>query len=209
MFVAAGAVLAFAQEKPAPNEIAVPGGKVVNYEPITPKDRVKWFAWMTIGPASITGGLISSAFGTALDNPKEYGPHWEGFGERFGMRFTGVATSNAMEAGLGALWGEDPRYFRAPLEPFGSRIIHVVKWTFVATDRNGHAAPAYARYMAISGSNFLSNTWREPSEADTGHALDRIALGFVGRMASNAWQEFWPDINQRVFHHHPPHVPGG
>jgi len=199
---------ASAQEKPPANEVVVPGGKVVNYEPITARERVKWFTWMTVGPASLTGGLISAGFGTWRDTPSEYGTHWEGFGERYGMRFTGVATSNAMEAGIGALWGEDPRYFRAPEEPFGERIVHVVKWTFVATDRNGHATPAYARYMAISGSNFLSNTWREPSEADTGHALDRIAFGFLGRMTSNAWEEFWPDMNARLFHYHPRHVPG-
>jgi len=198
--MAAGALWACAQEKPPADEVAVPGDRVVNYEPITAKGRVEWFTWMTVGPASLTGGLVSAGFGAWRDTPKEYGTHWEGFGERYGMRFTGVATSNAMEAGLGALWGEDPRYFRAPEEPFSRRVVHVVKWTFVATGRDGHAAPAYARYMAISGSNFLSNTWREPSEADTAHALDRIAFGFLGRMASNTWDEFWPDVSQRVFH---------
>src|ERR1700760_2154394 len=82
-------------------------------ESITPSERFTWFVNGTVGPATLTGGLVSAGFGTLTNRPREYGPHWEGFGDRYGMRLTGVVTSNAMEAGLGALWGEDPRYQRA------------------------------------------------------------------------------------------------
>ena len=59
-----------------------------------------------------------------------------------------------------------------------------------------------ARFVAIPGNNFLSNTWRERSEADTNHALERTALGFLGRMAGNTFEEFWPDVKQKIFHRH-------
>ena len=72
--------------------------------------------------------------------------------------------------------------------------------TFVAPNQNGGMRPAYARYMAIAGNNFLSNTWRADSEATTGDASLRIAIGFFGRMGSNLFAEFWPDVGQRVFH---------
>ncbi len=88
------------------------------YIPITPHQRVAWFANSTVGTRSLAGGLFAAGFGTARDAPHEYGPHWEGFGKRYGMRLTGVSTGNAMEASLGSLWGEDPRYFRAAGLPF-------------------------------------------------------------------------------------------
>jgi hypothetical protein len=116
------------------------------------------------------------------------------------MRFAGVATSNTMEAGLGAIWGEDPRYFRDQGQPFGHRLGHVAKMTFLARDRQGQLEPAYARYAAITGSNFLSNTWRPESEADASHAGIRIGLGFLGRFSSNAFDEFWPDVRAKLFH---------
>ena len=166
--------------------------------PIDTEGRLKWVAVSTVGPASLAGGLFSSAFGTAVNTPSEYGPQWEGFGKRYGMRLTGVATNNVMEAGLGALWGEDPRYFRAEGRPVGARIGHAIKMTFLAPDREGTLRPAYARYAANVGSNFLSNTWRAKSEADTTHAGIRIGEGFLGRMASNLFQEFWPDLKQRL-----------
>src|SRR5205823_8831707 len=73
-------------------------------------DRMKWVAASTVGPATLAGGAVSAGWGTLLNSPSEYGTHWGGFGKRYGMRLTGVASSNLMEAGLGAAWNEDPRY---------------------------------------------------------------------------------------------------
>ncbi len=146
------------------------------------------------------GGLFTSGFSTATGTPREYGTHWEGFGKRYGMRLTGISTGNMMEAGLGSLWGEDSRYFRAAGQPFKARVKNVVVMTFAARRADGDLAPAYARYMGNAGNNFLSNSWRADSEADIGHACTRIVLGFVGRMSSNAFAEFWPDARKHIFH---------
>ena len=151
----------------------------------------------SVGPASLAAGMLSAGWGTLFNVPQEYGPHWQGYGERYGMRLTGIATSHVMEAGLGAIWGEDPRYIRAASESFGSRVGHIMKITFLAHNRDGMSVPAYARYIAISGGNFLSNTWRADGEATVGRASLRIGLGFLGRMGSNAFEEFWPDVRQR------------
>ena len=170
-----------------------------NSQPITGSERVQWAAVSTAGPASLLGGLVSAGWGTLFNAPREYGTHWEGFGERYGMRLTGIATSNVMEAGLGAMWGEDPRYVRAPSERFPNRLGHVVKMAFLAQNKDGHTRPAFARYAAIAGSNYLSNTWRADSEATVSRATARIGLGFLGRICGNAWDEFWPDIKSRTF----------
>jgi hypothetical protein len=169
--------------------------------PITGDEQVKWAIYSTVGPDSLFAGLFSAGWGTLLDQPHEYGTHWLGFGKRYGMRLTGIATSNVMEAGLGAIAQQDPRYHRAPEgEPFPKRMGHVMKMTFMAENRDGDVVPAFARYAAISGSNFLSNSWRPNSEANTSHAIVRIGLGFAGRFTSNALDEFWPDVRDRVFH---------
>jgi len=170
------------------------------YVPIKPRQRLRWFITNTIGPAHLAGGLFTSAFGTALDRPKEYGPHWSGFADRYGMRITGIVTGNAMEASVGALWGEDPRYFRVPDENLKARVTNVARLTFLARHEDGSFQLAYARYIAISGNNFLSNEWRVHSEANAQDAILRIGEGFAGRMAANAFEEFWPDIKRRARH---------
>src|SRR6185295_8203376 len=110
--------------------------------PVSTSARVKWVVVSTIGPPNLAGGLVSSGWGTLFNRPPEYGPHWEGFGKRYGMRLTGGATSNVMEAGLGALWGEDPRFHRiGSAESPGRRLKNAVKRAFLARDRNGKTMP--------------------------------------------------------------------
>lgn len=141
--------------------------------------------------------MFSAAWGTYRGNPEEYPNNWEGFGRRYRMSVSGVVTGNAMEAGFGALWGEDPRYFPTGLPIRGSvgeKVKHAVVSTFTATNRNGETMPAYAFYIAQPGNNFLANTWRVESEATVGQALMRTTFGFLGRMTSNAVAEFLPNL---------------
>ena len=170
-------------------------------QPITGSGRFEWAIMNTINLPSFGAGLVSSGLGTYSNEPHEYGTSLNGFAKRFGIRLAGVAVSNTMESGLGAVWGEDPRYVRAVGESFAPRLGHVVKMTFVARNREGQNAPAYARYAAIGGSNFLSNAWRADSDATAGHAMIRVGLGFLGRLSSNAFYEFWPDVKTHFFKH--------
>lgn len=170
------------------------------YTPITRRQRARWFFSNTLGPSHLAGGLFTSAFGTAVDRPKEYGPHWGGFADRYGMRLTGIVTGNAIEVTAGYFIHEDPRYFRVPDRPFKSRMANVVRMTFMARHYDGTFGPAYSRYLAISGNNFLSNSWRVSSEANTQDAILRTGEGFAGRMAANAFEEFWPDAKRYLFH---------
>jgi hypothetical protein len=123
------------------------------------------------------------------------------------MRLTGVSTGNAIEASLGAAWGEDPRYFHTIHAPFKERVKNIIDLTFRAYYPDGERHPAYARYVATAGNNFLSNTWREPSEADWQHALLRTAEGFGGRALSNAFSEFFPEVWRKVRRQPDPYPP--
>jgi hypothetical protein len=172
------------------------------YRTISGKERVQWAARETFGPQSFLFGTFTAGIGTARDHPEEYGPHWDGFAKRYGMRLTGLAASHTIEAGLGALWGEDPRYVRDQNLSIKARIGHVFLLSFTARNREGKLMPAYARYIAIPGNNFLSNTWRVKSDSTTEAALTRTGYGVLSEIASNAWSEFWPDVKRRVFRRH-------
>lgn len=168
--------------------------------PITARERIDWAVKGTIGPESLAAGLFSAGWGTLFNQPRTYGPHWEGFGDRYGMRLSGIALSNTMEAGLGSIWGEDPRYRRDAGAPFMDRLGHAAKMTFYADYNDGRQRLAYARFAAIGGSNFISNAWRAPGDDSAGNAAVRIGLGFFGRFGSNTFDEFWPDVKHKVFH---------
>ena len=84
------------------------------------------------------------------------------FAKRYGARLAAGGTSNALEAGFGSIWGEDPRYYRAAGQPLRVRLGHVVRMAFVTHSRSG-AQPAYARYLAVPGGVLVSNNWRPDS----------------------------------------------
>ena len=182
--------------EPAP---IVPQQAKTAYVPITGQQRLQWFVRSTVGVESLVfAGPVTAGWGTAFDHPHEYGTSWEGFGQRYGMRLTGVSTGNAMEASLGALWGEDPRYFRTEGQPFKKRLMNILDLTFRAYRDDGERHFAYARIMGNVGNNFLSNTWRVPSDSNAQAASIRVLEGIGGKAVGNALYEFVPEIVRRL-----------
>jgi hypothetical protein len=168
-------------------------------KPITGEERVRWVFQSTLGPTSLLGASMGAGINTWKDIPESYGPHWDGFARRTAINVSGSATSNTIEASLGAAWGEDPRYPRAAEGPYKARDWNVIHMTYMARNRDGQLRPAYARFVAIPASNFISNSWRAGDDASVDAALSRTIFGFLGRLSGNAFSEFWPDVRGRVF----------
>ncbi len=182
----------------SPKSVTAPTAKPYTY--ITGSERFKWFVMSTVGPTSLLGaGPLSAGWGTLFNSPEEYGPGWEGFGKRYGMRLTGVSTGNAIEALTGAAFHEDPRYIPAPPgTPFGKRVGRIIGQTFLSYRPDGTARFSYSRVAGNVGNNFLSNLWRVESENSAGDAALRCVWGITGRMGGNAFAELWPSVAKKL-----------
>ena len=167
------------------------------YVPPTARDRFKWTVEGAAGASGIAAGVFIASWNTAWNSPSEWGRGWSGFGKRFGSREAQITISNAIEAGIGAAWGEDPRYLRSGRTGVWARTGYAAKTVFVAHRRNGRLAPAWARYVGGIGSNLIANTWLPPSSTTASHSVRRIGNGFLGRFVGNLWTEFWPDVRSR------------
>jgi hypothetical protein len=53
------------------------------------------------------------------------------------MNLSEAGVKNTMEAGLGVIWGEDPRYSRDAGAPFKNRLAHVIEMAILARNRDG------------------------------------------------------------------------
>ena len=187
-------MMALAQTTSTPADSAAP-------KPITPAERLQWVIDSTVRPTSILGNAIGAAIGTGLNTPDELGPHWSGFGRRYLDSVGTAALSDGIEAGVGSLWGEDPRYeVSPPGTPFGKRVLHAAKWTFYARNADGGVRPAYARFIAVPAANAISNTWRPEGDQGFSNLGERAAFGFAGHFGGNCWVEFWPDVKKKLFH---------
>ncbi|MBI4893915.1 MAG: hypothetical protein HY821_25080 [Acidobacteria bacterium] len=200
-----GTVQAQQQQQPgqpasaaSPKAATAPAAKP--YVWITGSERFKWFMMSTVGPTSLLGaGPLSAGWGTLFNSPPEYGPGWEGFGKRYGMRLTGVSTGNAIEALTGAALHEDPRYIPAPPgTSFGKRVGRIIGHTFLAYRPDGTTRFSYSRVAGNVGNNFLSNLWRVESENSAGDAALRCVWGLTGRMGGNAFAELWPSVAKKL-----------
>lgn len=163
----------------------------------TAEDRFKWVVLATVGPKNLAAGVVVAGIQTWGNDPEEYGPHWDGYAKRYGARLAIGGTIHAMESGVGALWGEDPRYFRAAGQPFKRRVGHLFKMAFMARDRAGELHPAYARFIAVPSGLIVSNAWRPDSSITAGHVSWQIGMSFLNRIVSNTFSEFVPDIMER------------
>jgi hypothetical protein len=154
------------------------------------RQRLQWLFVENLGAGSLADDVAVGAVDTYFNTPKEYKPHWQGFGERTGMIAANYGVKSTMEAGLGSIWGEDPRYFKTTGLSVRNRMAYVIKMTFMARNQAGGTMPAYSRYIAFPASSFLSNAWQPTSESTATDAAVRVGLGFLSRMGENAWKEF-------------------
>ena len=165
------------------------------YVPITPAQRVDWIVDGTIGKRSLTVvGPLATAWQTAFNTPEEWGRGFSGIAKRYAQREADVAISNTIEAGLGALWGEDPRYIPSGRKGIWPRARYAIKTVVLAQRRDGSLKPAWGRYAGNVVNNLIENAWLPPSMTTGRQTAWRSGLGLLGRLGGNAWEEFWPDV---------------
>jgi hypothetical protein len=170
------------------------------YVPITDAQRVDWIVDGTIGRQSLTiVGPLATAWQTAFNTPEEWGRGPSGIAKRYLQREADVAISNSIEGGLGALWGEDPRYIASGRKGVWPRARYALKTSVLAQGRDGRLRPAWARYAGNTLNNVIENAWLPPSQTTGAMTAVRSGMGIVTRMGGNLWEEFWPDV-ARLLH---------
>jgi len=122
---------------------AICGAQEGPASPITAATRTEWVAKSVVGPKSLVAGVFVAGFGTAIDLPPEWRRSADGFALRYAARDAAILTSNGLEAALGSMWGEDPRYFKCQCSGVSHRIGNAVKLAVFAQRSDGRIGPAW------------------------------------------------------------------
>jgi hypothetical protein len=186
--------------QPAHDATAAPAAPSApsSYQAIDGAQRMRWMIDGIAGPKSLGVGVLASTWDTGWNTPREWHRSWSGFGKRYLAREADVAISNALEGGLGAIWGEDPRYLRSTRHGAWPRARDAIKTVVLAPRRDGHLAPAWGRFAGNVANNVIENAWLPPSVTSPRETTLRSVNGFVGRLVGNLWSEFWPDLQRRL-----------
>lgn len=165
--------------------------------PFTFQQRLHAYQRSLTGPGPLAKSMFTATLKQLGGDSGEWGRGSAGVTRRFTSRYGVRVAANSLEFGLGALIGEDPRYFRS--EQTGlARIGHAVKSTFVAPSESGGTRFAYARMAGIFGGAALSNAWYPDRYRTVGGTLERAGFSIAGDVAGNLVREFWPDIKRKL-----------
>jgi hypothetical protein len=169
------------------------------YTAPTAEDRVEWWARKAFSVDGYAKGAAKTVIRTWgwswLNSVDGWDRGLDGFARRLGTREFEVITGNGIEAGVGALWGEDPRYFRSGKSGFGSRIRHAVTSGFMAYRPDGTRGPAYARFMGMMTAKSVSMMWYPEEDQNWRRpTVSAVGIGVVGRISSNLYTEFKPEL---------------
>ena len=165
--------------------------------PITLQQRREWAAEGILAPKSLGTGVMIATWQTAIGWPEE----WQGstgFTKRVLTSQADNGISKGIEASLGMLWGEDPRSLPSGRDTFGSRLGYAMKTVVLAQRPDGHLAPAWGRFAGTLGSNLVQNAWLPSRLTTPKETAVRVATGLLGRLATNLWGEFGPDLRRRI-----------
>jgi hypothetical protein len=168
------------------------------YVPIDAAERVEWVVVGTVGPTSLAVGVLAAGWQSGFNLVPDWNQTWGGFGKRYGERLADVALSNSIEAGLGAFWGEEPRYILSGRQGIWPRARYALKTVLLAQRSDGRLAPAWGRYAGNTLNNVIEDAWLPPKGITWEQTALRSLNGFLGRAASNLWGEFWPDVRKLI-----------
>lgn len=169
-------------------------------EPVAPLDlkgKRDYFLKATFSPEAIGRIVFTSGF-SQMGGSNAWGSGLEGWGHRVGARYAEHVTKRSIQFGIGALRGEDPRFFRSNKDGFWARTAFQLKRTVTVQMDNGSTSVAVGKLAGTFGANALSSYWdpRRPDPLKNGLTSTGINLGTD--LATRMLREFWPDL-KRLF----------
>jgi len=170
------------------------------YRPLTVNEKWRLYYRQTFDPFHFVSTGLSAGIGQARDQFHDYGQGMEGYGKRYGAGFA--------DSSLGAFFGgfllpsvmhDDPRYFRKGSGPFLHRGLYAASRVLITRHDDGSRRPNYPGLLGAFIGTSLGNLYYPESERGAGTTFVRGAFVIEGAAISFAFQEFWPDIHDKIF----------
>jgi hypothetical protein len=178
---------------------------VHNAPPLTPKQKWQLMLKSQLDPFTFVSAGLTAGIGQATDSFTQYGQGAQGYAKRYAAALADNAdTSLFSNYVYPVLFHEDPRYFRLGEGTIRSRIDYSLAQVVVTKKDSGGRTFNFAYVLGVLTAGAISNVYYPSHDRGLGLTASRagIALGYGS--VGNLFLEFWPDINQRLFHHKPP-----
>src|SRR6266481_9892846 len=171
--------------------------------PLTHGEKFHLFIKSAFDPFSFASAGFQAGLGQLQNEFPGYGQGAAGYGKRYGASFADQVSSNFFaNFAYPALLKQDPRYFRLGEGPVGHRFLYSFAQEFTAHTDKGGRSFNWSNVLGAFSSGGLSNIYYPQTDRGFGLTISRSAIslgyGAIGGLAD----EFWPDIQRKLFHKH-------
>ena len=171
--------------------------------PLSAKEKWTLAAKETLDPFNIGTAFLTAAESQARNQTPKYGEGWTNYGRRVGAAQLDFATQNFFSAGaLATILHQDPRYFRrGPQATIVRRIFYSIGQLVIARQDSGRRAFNASNIGGMALGITASNLYYPAASRNGTVMLSRVSTSLLGGVTGNLMAEFWPDIQQKFFHH--------
>jgi hypothetical protein len=172
-----------------------------NAPPLTPSQKFRLFVKSSTDPFVFAAAGAQAGIGQATDEFPEYGQGGSGYAKRFGAALADSTSSNFFSNyAYPVLFKEDPRYFRLGQGSIKRRIFYSLEQEFVVRTDSGKRRFSYSNVLGAFTAGGISNLYYPASDRGFGLTLSRSAIALGYGSLGGLIDEFWADIDQKLFH---------
>jgi len=176
---------------------------VHNAPPLNAHQKFQLMARTMIDPFTFVSAGLTAGVGQATNSFAQYGQGASGFGKRYGAALADNADSNLFSNFVyPVLFKQDPRYFRMGEGPMKKRILTAIEQEFVARKDSGSHTFHYSNVLGAFTAGSISNAYYPPDDRGFGLTVGRAATALGYGTLGDFFLEFWPDVDQKLFHKH-------
>ena len=171
-------------------------------KPLTTGQKFHLFAKSSFDPFEYAAAGLQAGLGQATNEFPGYGQGAAGYGKRYAASLADQVSSNFFANFLyPTLLKEDPRYFRLGERSIKHRIGYSLVQEFVTRTDKGTRRFNFSNALGAFSSGGLSNVYYPATDRGLSLTMSRSAVSLLYGSAGGLVDEFWPDIDRKLFHH--------
>ena len=179
-----------------------------NAAPLTTGQKFHLFAKSSFDPFQYAAAGFQAGLAQATNEFPGYGQGAAGYGKRYGASLADQVSSNFFaNFAYPVLLKEDPRYFRLGEGSIKHRIVYSLEQEFVARTDSGKRTFNWSNVLGAFSAGGLSNVYYPSTDRGLGLTMSRSAISLAYGSAGGLIDEFWADIDHKLFHKKPKELP--
>jgi hypothetical protein len=168
--------------------------------PLTPSQKFELAFKRSITPLTFIGAGLIAGIGQANNSFPEYGQGAQGYGKRFGSQYADTFDSNMIGSAIfPVILHQDPRYYRMGTGGFRKRFWYSLSTAVRTKGDDGKWQLGFSTILGSFAAGGISNLYFPPPNRGAGLTFERGSLQIAERALSLMFDEFLPDIQQRLF----------